>query len=58
MDDYFLSKEEWDYLVELGVGDRQDERVLKGIATATKTAFTRKYVPYLISLTNCPHFTA
>ncbi|KAG8901434.1 hypothetical protein FRB99_005308 [Tulasnella sp. 403] len=43
MDDYYLSKEEWDCLVELGVGDRQDEIVLKKIPPATKTAFTRKY---------------
>ena len=37
-----VSSEEWDYLVELGVGDRRDEAVLKQIPTATKTAFTRK----------------
>ncbi|KAG9048251.1 hypothetical protein FS837_000387 [Tulasnella sp. UAMH 9824] len=43
MDEYFLSKDEWDYLVELGVGDRNDETVLKKIPTAVKTAFTRKY---------------
>ncbi|KAG8981914.1 hypothetical protein FRC05_000056 [Tulasnella sp. 425] len=43
MDEYFLSKEEWDYLVELGVGERNDEAVLKKIPTAVKTAFTRKY---------------
>lgn len=42
MDEYFLSKDEWDYLVELGVGDRNDEAVLKKIPTAVKTAFTRK----------------
>ncbi|KAG8855857.1 hypothetical protein FRB96_006679 [Tulasnella sp. 330] len=43
MDEYFLSKEEWDYVVELGVGDRQDDAVLKKIPAATKTAFTKKY---------------
>ncbi|KAG8986678.1 hypothetical protein FRB90_003852 [Tulasnella sp. 427] len=43
MDEYFLSKDEWDYLVELGVGDRNDETVMKKIPTAVKTAFTRKY---------------
>ncbi|KAL0948869.1 hypothetical protein HGRIS_008988 [Hohenbuehelia grisea] len=43
MDDYYLGKEEWDTIVELGVGDNKDELVLKKIATATKTSFTRKY---------------
>ncbi|KZT38716.1 DNA replication factor C, large subunit [Sistotremastrum suecicum HHB10207 ss-3] len=43
MDEYFLSREDWDSLVELGVGDHKDETVLKKISTATKTSFTRKY---------------
>ena len=42
MDDYFLSKEDWDTIVELGVDDKRDELVLKKISTATKTALTRK----------------
>jgi replication factor C subunit 1 len=42
MDEYYLSKEDWDTIVELGVGDRKDDVVLKKIAPATKTAFTRK----------------
>ena len=42
MDEYYLSKEDWDTIVELGVGDRRDELVLKKIAPATKTAFTKK----------------
>ena len=45
MDEYYLSREEWDSLVELGVGDRIDTQVLKKISTATKTAFTKKSVP-------------
>lgn len=44
MDEYFLSKDEWDTLVELGVGDHKDEGVLKKISTATKTSFTKKCV--------------
>ncbi|KAF9475821.1 DNA replication factor C, large subunit [Pholiota conissans] len=43
MDDYFLSKEDWDTIVELGVGERKDDLVLKKISAATKTALTRKY---------------
>ncbi|KAF6743059.1 purine nucleotide binding protein [Ephemerocybe angulata] len=43
MDNYFLSKEEWDTIVELGVGPNQDEMILKKIPTAAKSSFTRKY---------------
>ncbi|KAH9963263.1 DNA replication factor C large subunit [Russula dissimulans] len=43
MDDYYISREDWDTIVELGLGEHKDDVVLKRIATATKTAFTRKY---------------
>ncbi|EJU02178.1 DNA replication factor C large subunit [Dacryopinax primogenitus] len=43
MDEYFLSRDEWDTIVELGVGDNRGDEVLKKISTATKTSFTRKY---------------
>ncbi|KAF9494490.1 DNA replication factor C, large subunit [Pleurotus eryngii] len=43
MDEYYLSKEDWDTVVELGVDQNKDELVLKRIPAATKTAFTRKY---------------
>ena len=43
MDEYYLSREDWDTLVELGLGEQRDDAVLKKIATATKTALTRKY---------------
>jgi replication factor C subunit 1 len=42
MDEYYLSKEDWDTIVELGVGDRKDDVVLKKITPATKTSLTRK----------------
>jgi replication factor C subunit 1 len=42
MDNYYLTRDDWDALVELGVGEYNDEAVLKNISTATKTAFTRK----------------
>jgi Replication factor RFC1 C terminal domain len=51
MDEYFLNKEDWDTLVELGVGDRKDETILKSIPTNTKTAFTKAYVPLIRSRT-------
>ena len=44
MDEYFLSREDWDTIVELGVGDNADALVLKKIPSATKTAFTKKCV--------------
>ena len=49
MDDYYLSKEEWDTIVELGVDQHKDDIVLKKISSATKTAFTRKYVHHHLS---------
>jgi replication factor C subunit 1 len=42
MDGYYLSKEDWDTIVELGVGDRKDDVVLKKITAATKSSLTRK----------------
>ncbi|KAG5643238.1 hypothetical protein DXG03_001287 [Asterophora parasitica] len=43
MDEYYLSKEDWDTVVELGVDDHKDDLILKKISAATKSAFTRKY---------------
>ncbi|GAA5849527.1 hypothetical protein JCM3766R1_000220 [Sporobolomyces carnicolor] len=44
MDEYYLTKEDWDAIVELGIGEGyEEEQVLKAIPTATKSAFTRKY---------------
>ncbi|TGZ84076.1 DNA replication factor C, large subunit [Ascodesmis nigricans] len=41
MDEYFLTKDDWDYIVELGVGPMAETTV--NIPTASKTAFTRIY---------------
>ncbi|KAI9889706.1 MAG: hypothetical protein M1814_005005 [Vezdaea aestivalis] len=41
MDSYFLTREDWDAIMELGVG-KMDENVVD-IATATKSTFTRLY---------------
>ncbi|KAF9236915.1 replication factor RFC1 C terminal domain-containing protein [Melanogaster broomeanus] len=43
MDEYYLSREDWDTIVELGVDQNKDDVVLKKISTATKTSFTKKY---------------
>lgn len=42
MDEYFISREDWDTIVELGLDDHKDDLVLKKISTATKTSFTKK----------------
>jgi replication factor C subunit 1 len=42
MDEYFLGKDDWDNMVELGVGHMREENIIKKIPTAVKTAFTRK----------------
>ncbi|KNE96098.1 hypothetical protein PSTG_10523 [Puccinia striiformis f. sp. tritici PST-78] len=43
MDDYYLTKEEWDNLVEVMAIGKSHEDLLKQIPSATKSAFTRKY---------------
>jgi replication factor C subunit 1 len=43
MDEYFLTKEDWDYILDFGVGNDRSEVTLKKIATKVKTSFTRKY---------------
>lgn len=42
MDEYYLSREDWDTIVELGVDQNKDELVLKKISASTKTSFTKK----------------
>jgi replication factor C subunit 1 len=46
MDEYFISREDLDTLIELGVDELQDEIVNKKIASATKAALTRKCVQW------------
>lgn len=43
MDEYFLSREDWDTVVELGVDQHKDDIILKKISPATKTSLTKKY---------------
>jgi replication factor C subunit 1 len=42
MDEYFLSREDWDTVVELGVDQNKDDLILKKISAATKTSLTKK----------------
>lgn len=43
MDEYYLTKDDWDAFVELGVDTMKEDDILKKIPTATKSAFTRTY---------------
>lgn len=50
MDDYYLTKEDWEAIVEMGVGEGyENDATLKKIPTAVKSAFTRMYVLSAIS---------
>lgn len=48
MDEYYLSREDLDTIMEVGVGERREAVVTKEISTATKTALTKKCVSVLI----------
>ncbi|KAF9986298.1 hypothetical protein BGZ65_008089 [Modicella reniformis] len=43
MDGYYLNREDWDTILELGIGKNDGKKVMENIPTATKAAFTRKY---------------
>lgn len=55
MDSYYLTREDWDAIMEMGVGPDSGEERMKKLETQTKSAFTRKYntsshpVPYIKS---------
>jgi len=44
MDEYYLTKEDFDSIVELSVGG-EGEALMKDVSSNAKAAFTRKYVP-------------
>lgn len=43
MDEYFLSKDDYESLLELGIGENNREHIDGQIPSATKSAFTRQY---------------
>jgi len=49
MDTYYLSRDDWDTVVELGVDTYKDDLVLKKIASGTKSAFTRRSVQLIVN---------
>jgi len=64
MDDYYLTKDEFDTVMELGLGDEfSGETLLKGVNAATKSALTRTCVLLLsklkatVKLSSCPAST-
>ena len=54
MDEYFLSKEEWDFILELGVGAYNGETLLGKLNSQTKGSFTRACVVLSLSLVRVP----
>jgi len=44
MDEYYVSKDDWDTMVELGVGECSQDGVLKKIRGSTKAAFTKRFI--------------
>lgn len=43
MDNYYITKEDWDNLIDFGVGNNKGANILSQIPTKVKSAFTRKY---------------
>ncbi|CAG8538365.1 16047_t:CDS:2 [Acaulospora morrowiae] len=43
MDYYYLSKEDWEAIIELGIGSNDGEKTLKSIDKSVKANFTRRY---------------
>lgn len=43
MDNYYITKEDWDNLIDFGVGNNTGANILAQIPTKVKSAFTRKY---------------
>jgi len=43
MDSYYISKEDFDMIMEMGVGDKSGEKLLKRVDTNVKRTFTRLY---------------
>src|SRR5579862_3560291 len=43
MDEYFLTREDFDSIIEISLGPNDGESLMKDVPPNTKTAFTRKY---------------
>jgi len=43
MDEYYLTKEDFDSIIELSLGPNNGEALMKEVPPNVKTAFTRKY---------------
>ena len=43
LDDYYLTKEDWDTVMDFMIGSDRTEPLLKKIPTSVKSSFTRKY---------------
>lgn len=43
MDDYYLTKEDWDVVMDFMIGPDKTDSIIKKIPTAVRSSFTRKY---------------
>lgn len=50
MDEYYLTKEDFDSIVEISLGPNNGEVLMKDVPANAKAAFTRKYSPGLIGV--------
>ena len=46
MDEYYLTREDFDSIIEISMGPNNGEALMKEVPPNVKTAFTRKYTPF------------
>jgi len=44
MDEYYLTREDFDSIIDISLGPNNGEELMKGVSTNAKAAFTRRYV--------------
>jgi len=47
MDEYYLTKEDFDSIVEISIGHNDGEALMKDVPSNAKAAFTRKHAFFL-----------
>jgi replication factor C subunit 1 len=48
MDEYYLTREDFDSIIEISMGPNNGEALMKEVPPNVKTAFTRKYTPSVL----------
>lgn len=52
MDEYYLTREDFDSIIEISMGPNNGEALMKEVSPNVKTAFTRKYI-HIVVLIDC-----